>query len=88
VREIPRVSSHCLERKQDGIGEVEWPVFSCAISKGHGIKNDPRDCEVAQWLRVLAALGDMCSVPSTHVQWLTNSSNSSSRGSHGLFWPP
>lgn len=44
--------------------------------------------EMAQQFRALDALAeDLSSDPNTYVRWLTNTDNSSLKGSSPLFWP-
>lgn len=41
--------------------------------------------EIAQQVRVCTVLGALGAIPNTHDGWLSTVSNSSSRGSRGLF---
>lgn len=62
-------------------------ITSLQIQDRPSFKESGRDREMAGWLRMHTALPEnLTSIPITHVGWLTNCCNFSSKGFHG-FWP-
>ena len=94
------ILTRCLGALNPRDIETDCPSLSlclseCPVRGLQGLESSrveerrPRPSEMAQQLGLIAALAeDLSSLPSAHARWLTASSNSSSKGSSALFWPP